>query len=194
MERTICLHAAETIFQILEVAQHQELLSKSGPLFAYCLWVASRMYLAYSLHLKSAGPSSLGNSRSLPPSPSQYAVPRPSEESLIDNQLHSLLLGLQTMGDFWPIASRYAQLLSRLLEDSRFRNVDSLQWTKVIADMSRSERDVEAICTRPETTTLSHSSTGRSRTKSHCESLMESVGSDPFNLRLPNGFDKILDR
>jgi hypothetical protein len=201
--------------QILQVARRQDLLSRTGPLFASSLWVASRIAVVHSLHIQHAG---LGSSfeafspahsslttRSLPSSPSRLLAPSSPRGSFMDIQANALLSGLQALGESWSMASRYANVLSRLLDNCRFDNINVNEWTNVIADMVQSERDVESLYPKRAIPTIppppTSSINGRSRRLSCAAApslslVREMIGAGSnhhlFNPRLPNGFDRIL--
>ncbi|KAK0643943.1 fungal-specific transcription factor domain-containing protein [Cercophora newfieldiana] len=120
----MCHSAVENITALGEFVVNHGFLVKLGPPFAFTLWVAARVLLVHGSTV----------------------------EHKIDPQITFLVETLKTMGQYWPVAERYCQLLTRVLEEHRAseRQGDGVtpSAVKILADMRRTAYDLDVLISR----------------------------------------------
>jgi len=137
---TRCLSAASEISTLCSHIRSQNLTPHLGPPFAFSVWVAARLLLVHS--------STISHN--------------------VDPAIHVLVATLGDLGVYWPVASRYATLLQRVLDE--FRESESEQsgseqkvtpsTVKILADMRRTAYDLDFLISRqPRLPSSSSSST-----------------------------------
>jgi len=119
-----CHSAVENITALAEFVVNHGFLVKLGPPFAFTLWVAARVLLVHGSTV----------------------------EHKIDPQIAFLVETLKTMGQYWRVAERYCQLLTRVLEEHRAseRQGDGVtpSAVKILADMRRTAYDLDVLISR----------------------------------------------
>lgn len=114
-----CQVAVENIAAIYEYVNSNGLLDKLGPPFAFSLWVAARLLLVHASTM----------------------------EHPLSPNIAVFLSALREMGRYWQVASRYSQLLQRVLDEYRDseRKGDGVtpKSVKILADMRRTAFDLE---------------------------------------------------
>lgn len=119
-----CHQAVENVAALGEFVVQQGLLPKLGPPFAFTLWVCARLLLVHGSTV----------------------------EHKLSPQIAFFVDTLRDMGRFWPVAARYSDLLSRVLDEHR----DSEQQgdgvtpssVKILADMRRTAFDLDFLISR----------------------------------------------
>ncbi|RKU49468.1 hypothetical protein DL546_007801 [Coniochaeta pulveracea] len=119
-----CHQAVENVAALGEFVVQQGMLSKLGPPFAFTLWVCARLLLVHSSTV----------------------------EHKLSPQIAFFVDTLGEMGRYWPVAARYSELLSRVLDEHR----DSEQHgdgvtpssVKILADMRRTAFDLDFLISR----------------------------------------------
>jgi len=125
---TRCLSAASEISTLCSHIRAQNLTPYLGPPFAFSVWVAARLLLVHSSTISHT----------------------------VDPAIHILVATLRDLGVYWPVASRYATLLQRVLDE--FRESESQQLdaekrvtpstVKILADMRRTAFDLDFLISR----------------------------------------------
>ncbi|OCK78288.1 hypothetical protein K432DRAFT_406598 [Lepidopterella palustris CBS 459.81] len=124
-----CLSAVENILSLCAFVRDNGMLTKLGPPFAFSLWVAARVLLVHG--------------------------------STIDHQVNPniniLVSTLREMGRYWEVGTRYANLLSRVLNEYQESQrapagADGERVTpstvKILADMRRCAFDLDFLISR----------------------------------------------
>ncbi|KAJ4292564.1 hypothetical protein N0V90_009227 [Kalmusia sp. IMI 367209] len=123
-----CLSAVESIVALCACIRENGLLTKLGPPFAFSLWVAARVLLVHGSTIAHR----------------------------VDESINLLVSTLQEMGQYWEVGSRYASLLSRVLqeyqESQQNTGVNGERVTpstvKILADMRRCAFDLDFLIAR----------------------------------------------
>ncbi|KAF2112123.1 fungal-specific transcription factor domain-containing protein [Lophiotrema nucula] len=124
-----CLNAVESITQLCASIRENGLLTKLGPPFAFSLWVAARVLLVHGSTI----------------------------EHRVDQSINLLVSTLQEMGQYWEVGSRYASLLSRVLQEyqesqQRPAGANGERVTpstvRILADMRRCAFDLDFLISR----------------------------------------------
>lgn len=118
-----CHQAVENIHALAEFTVTNCLLSKLGPPFAFTLWVAARLLLVHGSTV----------------------------EHKLSPQIGFLVDALREMGRYWPVAQRYSELLSRVLDEQSDANRkgDSMpNSVRILADMRRTAFDLDFLIAR----------------------------------------------
>jgi hypothetical protein len=119
-----CHSAVENITALGEFVVNHGFLVKLGPPFAFTLWVAARVLLVHGSTV----------------------------EHKINPQIAFLVETLKNMGQYWRVAERYSQLLTRVLEEHRAseRQGDGVtpSTVKILADMRRTAYDLDVLISR----------------------------------------------
>ncbi|KAF2200143.1 C6 transcription factor-like protein [Delitschia confertaspora ATCC 74209] len=124
-----CLNAVESITALCACVRDNGLLTKLGPPFAFSLWVAARVLLVHG--------STIARS--------------------VDQSVHLLVNTLQEMGQYWEVGTRYANLLSRVLNEYQESqrapagaNGERVtpSTVKILADMRRCAFDLDFLISR----------------------------------------------
>ncbi|CAI4214978.1 unnamed protein product [Parascedosporium putredinis] len=114
-----CQLAVENIAALYEYVVSNGLLDKLGPPFAFSTWVAARLLLVHASTM----------------------------EHPLSSHIDVFLSALCEMGKHWQVASRYAQLLQRVLDEYQDseRQGDGVtpKSIKILADMRRTAFDLE---------------------------------------------------
>ncbi|MBE3110082.1 MAG: Zn(II)2Cys6 transcription factor, partial [Acidobacteria bacterium] len=114
-----CQVAVENIALLGEYVVNRDLLSKLGPPFAFTLWVSARLLLVHGSTVE----------RTLSP------------------RLGFFVGALREMGRHWGVASRYSEVLQRVLDEHRDseRNGEGVtpSSVKILADMRRTAFDLD---------------------------------------------------
>ncbi|KAG6003365.1 hypothetical protein E4U21_002081 [Claviceps maximensis] len=119
-----CHGAVEKIAALGEFVVRNRLLTKLGPPFAWTMWVSARLLLVHGSTV----------------------------EHKLSPQIGFFVQTLRGMGQYWPVATRYSQLLQRVLDEHR----DSEQKgdgvtpssVKILADMRRTAFDLDFLISR----------------------------------------------
>jgi hypothetical protein len=119
-----CHQAVENVAALGEFVVQHGLLPKLGPPFAFTLWVCARLLLVHGSTV----------------------------EHKLSPQIAFFVDTLRDMGRYWPVAARYSDLLSRVLDEHR----DSEQQgdgvtpssVKILADMRRTAFDLDFLISR----------------------------------------------
>ncbi|GAB7344272.1 hypothetical protein MBLNU457_2147t1 [Dothideomycetes sp. NU457] len=125
---TRCLAAASEISTLCVYIRAQNLTQYLGPPFAFSVWVAARLLLVHSSTISHT----------------------------VDPAIHILVATLRDLGNHWPVASRYAHLLQRVLDEfheSESQQLDSgtrvtPSTVKILADMRRTAFDLDYLISR----------------------------------------------
>ncbi|KAK0732925.1 fungal-specific transcription factor domain-containing protein [Lasiosphaeria miniovina] len=116
-----CHRAVENIAALGEFVVAHGLLPKLGPPFAFTLWVAARVLLVHGSTVE----------RKLSP------------------EIAFFVNTLGEMGRYWPVAARYSQLLTRVLDEHRESERQGGSVTpssvKILADMRRTAFDLDFL-------------------------------------------------
>lgn len=119
-----CHAAVDNIAALGDFVTRHGFLSKLGPPFAFTLWVAARVLLVHGSTVE----------RKLSPHISVF----------VDT--------LREMGRYWPVAGRYSDLLSRVLnehrESERQGDVETPSSVRILADMRRTAFDLDFLISR----------------------------------------------
>ncbi|KAK3942896.1 fungal-specific transcription factor [Diplogelasinospora grovesii] len=119
-----CHAAVENIAALGDFVVSHGLLSKLGPPFAFTLWVAARLLLVHGSTV----------------------------EHKLSPQIAFFVDTLRDMGRYWPVAARYCELLSRVLDEHRDseRQGDGVtpSSVKILADMRRTAFDLDFLISR----------------------------------------------
>ena len=119
-----CHGAVENIAALGEFVINNGLLNKLGPPFAFTLWVAARLLLVHGSTV----------------------------EHKLSPQISFFVETLREMGRYWPVAARYCELLSRVLDEHRDseRQGDGAtpSSVKILADMRRTAFDLDFLISR----------------------------------------------
>lgn len=124
-----CHRAVEDICALCTYVHNASLLPKLGPPFAFSLWVAARLLLVHGSTIDHA----------------------------LNPSIHALVATLRAMGDHWDVASRYATLLQRVLDEYAESErapagVNGERVTpstvKILADMRRCAYDLDFLISR----------------------------------------------
>jgi hypothetical protein len=119
-----CHAAVENIAALCEFVVANGLLVKLGPPFAFTLWVAARVLLVHGSTV----------------------------ERKLGGQIGAFVETLREMGRYWPVAARYCNLLSRVLDehrDSEQRGGGEVPGSvKILADMRRTAFDLDFLISR----------------------------------------------
>ncbi|KAK0744682.1 fungal-specific transcription factor domain-containing protein [Apiosordaria backusii] len=120
-----CHSAAENIAALRDFVVSNNLLNKLGPPFAFTLWVAARVLLVHGSTV---------------------------EHKLDTSQIQSFVDTLCEMGRYWPVATRYCGLLTRVLEEhhdnARQGGSETPKIVKILADMRRTAFDLDFLISR----------------------------------------------
>lgn len=120
-----CLGAVAEIAKIRQFVVSNNLLTKLGPPFAFTLWVAARVLLVHGSTV---------------------------ERKLDQNQIAPFVDTLREMGRYWPIASRYCNLLCRVLDEyhdsERQGRGETPSSVAILADMRRTAFDLDWLISR----------------------------------------------
>ncbi|KAK4185494.1 fungal-specific transcription factor [Podospora australis] len=120
-----CVTAVENLAALTEFVCTHQLLVKLGPPFAFSLWVAARVLLVHG--------------------------------STVSHKLNTAQIGffidkLRDMGRHWPIATRYSELLSRVLDEhhdyERQGGAETPGIVKILSDMRRTAFDLDVLISR----------------------------------------------
>ena len=84
-----CVLAVEKIVALTRYVISSNLLSAQGPPFAFSLWVSARVLLVHGSTI----------------------------EKHVSGEIHFLINTLQQLGVWWPVASRYAEILGRVMSE-----------------------------------------------------------------------------
>ena len=119
-----CHAAVESIANLGEFVVNNGNLVKLGPPFAFTLWVAARVLLVHGSTV----------------------------EHKVSPQIAFFVDTLKEMGHYWPVAERYCQLLSRVLEEYRVSERqgggETPSTVKILADMRRTAYDLDFLISR----------------------------------------------
>jgi hypothetical protein len=124
-----CLTAVENITALCACVRENGLLTKLGPQFAFSLWVAARVLLVHGSTI----------------------------DHRVDQSINLLVSTLQEMGQYWEVGTRYANLLSRVLQEYQESqrapagaNGERVtpSTVKILADMRRCAFDLDFLITR----------------------------------------------
>ena len=122
-----CLSAVESIVALCQCIREHGLLTKLGPPFAFSCWVAARVLLVHGSTIAHR----------------------------VDDSINLLVHLLREMGQYWEVGSRYANLLSRVLQEyqeSQNAAVNGERVTpstvKILADMRRCAFDLDFLIAR----------------------------------------------
>jgi len=119
-----CHSAVEDIASLAEFVVNHGFLVKLGPPFAFTIWVAARVLLVHGSTV----------------------------EHKISPQIAFLVETLKNMGQYWRVAERYCQLLTRVLEEHHAseRQGDGVtpSTVKILADMRRTAYDLDVLISR----------------------------------------------
>lgn len=166
-----CLCAVENIATLGEFVVNNGLLNKLGPPFAFTLWVASRVLLVHGSTV----------------------------EHKLSPQIAFFVETLKEMGQYWPVAARYCELLQRVLDEHRDseRQGDGVtpSSVKILADMRRTAFDLDFLISRQPKQGATFSSRFQSMMPARTPALNELEYLDVFEFfnvpRLPNGGENI---
>jgi hypothetical protein len=126
---TCLLDAVESIVALCACIQEHGLLTKLGPPFAFSLWVAARVLLVHGSTI----------------------------DHRVDPSINLLVSTLQEIGQQWEVGTRYATLLSRVLQEYQEsqRSPTGLNGervtpstVKILADMRRCAFDLDFLISR----------------------------------------------
>lgn len=119
-----CHGAVENIAALGEFVANSGLLSKLGPPFAFTFWVAARLLLVHGSTV----------------------------EHKLSPQISFFVETLREMGQYWPVAARYCELLQRVLDEHRDseRQGDGVtpSSVKILSDMRRTAFDLDFLISR----------------------------------------------
>jgi hypothetical protein len=119
-----CHQAVENVAALGEFVVAQALLPKLGPPFAFTLWVCARLLLVHGSTV----------------------------EHKLSPQIAFFVDTLAEMGRYWPVAGRYSELLTRVLDEHRDseRQGDGVtpSSVKILADMRRTAFDLDFLISR----------------------------------------------
>ncbi|KAK4223395.1 fungal-specific transcription factor domain-containing protein [Podospora fimiseda] len=119
-----CHQAVENIAALGEFVINHWFLAKLGPPFAFTLWVAARVLLVHGSTV----------------------------ENQISPRIRFFVDTLREMGRYWPVAARYCNLLSRVLDEHRENEQqggsDTPNIVKILADMRRTAFDLDFLISR----------------------------------------------
>lgn len=114
-----CQVAVENMALLGEYVVSQDLLSKLGPPFAFTLWVSARLLLVHGSTVEHA----------------------------LSPRLTFFVNALREMGRYWGVASRYSEVLQRVLDEHRDSERTGEGVTpssvKILADMRRTAFDLD---------------------------------------------------
>ncbi|KAH7627862.1 fungal-specific transcription factor domain-containing protein [Sordaria sp. MPI-SDFR-AT-0083] len=124
MASQTCRDAVNNILALGKFVVEYNLLSTLGPPFAFTLWVAARVLLVHGSTVE----------RSL----------NPEIKFFVDT--------LREMGEYWPVATRYSNLLTRVLDEYRASESEGDEVTpssvRILADMRRTAFDLDLLISR----------------------------------------------
>ncbi|KAJ4385132.1 hypothetical protein N0V85_008214 [Neurospora sp. IMI 360204] len=124
MASQTCRDAVNNILALGRFVVENNLLSTLGPPFAFTLWVAARVLLVHG----STGERSLN----------------PEIKFFVDT--------LREMGKYWPVATRYSNLLTRVLDEYKASVSEGDEVTpssvRILADMRRTAFDLDLLISR----------------------------------------------
>ena len=120
-----CLAAVDNIRQLCNYVVNTAVLDKLGPPFAFALWVAARVVLVHGSTM----------------------------DHEVDPDIGLFVSTLSNIGQYWPTAQRYSEILNRVLEEYRQSqnagNGDGERLTpstvKILADMRRCAYDLDVL-------------------------------------------------
>lgn len=119
-----CHSAVENIATLGEWVVNNNMMPRLGPPFAFTLWVSARLLLVHGSTV----------------------------EGKLSPQIPLLVDWLKAMGQWWPVARRYAGLLTRVLDEhaeAQGRGDGVVPGSvKILADMRRTAFDLELLMTR----------------------------------------------
>ncbi|KAF2677094.1 hypothetical protein K458DRAFT_320653 [Lentithecium fluviatile CBS 122367] len=124
-----CLNAVESIVALCACIRENGLLTKLGPTFAFSLWVAARVLLVHGSTI----------------------------DHRVDQSINLLVSTLQEIGQYWEVGARYANLLSRVLQEYQESqrtpagmNGERVtpSTVKILADMRRCAFDLDFLISR----------------------------------------------
>lgn len=119
-----CHGAVENLAALGEFVISNGLINKLGPPFAFTLWVAARLLLVHGSTV----------------------------EHKLSPQIPFFVDTLREMGRYWPVAARYCELLSRVLDEHRDSETKGDGVTpssvKILADMRRTAFDLDFLISR----------------------------------------------
>ena len=124
MASQTCRDAVNNILALGKFVVEYNLLSTLGPPFAFTLWVAARVLLVHGSTVE----------RSL----------NPEITFFVDT--------LRAMGEYWPVATRYSNLLTRVLDEYKASVSEGDEVTpssvRILADMRRTAFDLDLLISR----------------------------------------------
>jgi len=119
-----CHQAVENVAALGEFVVSHGLLPKLGPPFAFTLWVCARLLLVHGSTV----------------------------EHKLSPQIPFFVDTLAEMGRYWPVAARYSELLTRVLDEHRDseRQGDGVtpSSVKILSDMRRTAFDLDFLISR----------------------------------------------
>ncbi|KAF1966648.1 C6 transcription factor-like protein [Bimuria novae-zelandiae CBS 107.79] len=123
-----CLSSVESIVALCQFIRENQLLTKLGPPFAFSCWVAARVLLVHGSTIAHR----------------------------VDESINLLVLTLREMGQYWGVGSRYANLLSRVLQEYQESQHNAAvngervtpSTVKILADMRRCAFDLDFLIAR----------------------------------------------
>jgi hypothetical protein len=119
-----CHQAVENVAALGEFVVSHGLLPKLGPPFAFTLWVCARLLLVHGSTV----------------------------EHKLSPQIPFFVDTLREMGRYWPVAARYSELLTRVLDEHRDseRQGDGVtpSSVKILSDMRRTAFDLDFLISR----------------------------------------------
>ncbi|EHY54357.1 hypothetical protein ABEF92_008809 [Exophiala dermatitidis] len=123
-----CLSAVENLRQLCRFVKLNGLLDRLGPPFAFAIWVGSRVMLVHGSTM----------------------------DHEVDPDIDFFVTTLSEMGDYWPVAKRYSDILSRVLGEYRqsqrasgtMGEIVTPSTVKILADMRRCAYDLDFLITR----------------------------------------------
>lgn len=122
------MSAVESIVELCQCVRDNQLLTKLGPPFAFSCWVAARVLLVHGSTIAHR----------------------------VDESINLLVLTLREMGHYWEVGSRYANLLSRVLQEYQESQQSAAvsgervtpSTVKILADMRRCAFDLDFLIAR----------------------------------------------
>lgn len=119
-----CHQAVENVAALGEFVVSHGLLAKLGPPFAFTLWVCARLLLVHGSTV----------------------------EHKLSPQIPFFVDALREMGRYWPVAARYSELLTRVLDEHHDseRQGDGVtpSSVKILSDMRRTAFDLDFLISR----------------------------------------------
>ncbi|EXJ93783.1 hypothetical protein A1O1_02176 [Capronia coronata CBS 617.96] len=123
-----CLSAVENLRQLCRLVKLNGLLDRLGPPFAFAIWVGARVMLVHGSTM----------------------------DDKVDPDIDFFVTTLSEMGEYWPVAKRYSEILHRVLgeyrQSQRASGVTGEMVTpstvKILADMRRCAYDLDFLISR----------------------------------------------